>query len=427
MNIELITLYSKISKENELLDTRYPLLSALKRIADVTITPLNNYSPSIGDEYNSLYGEKIEIFFILSGGTEESFISIAHRITEPIIIMCDGYYNSLAAGLEISSWLHQHNFKHELINIPMEFSNLDFLQIRLSCIKLSGLLSSINSTSQRDKINNCPPLNYFDENIKDVLSHSVIGLIGGESNWLVASHIDRPYIERTFNVRFVDIDINEVVTDYNTSREDIVIDERFKHIGPSDDANIREAIRFSNVLINICKKYSLTALTINCFDALDTCKTTACLSLSILNDMGIPSGCEGDIPSLWTMIVAKAYFGKDSFMANPSSSVKEEHSIDFAHCSIPFSLVSSFKLPTHFESGIGVGIEGVMKTGRYSIMKIGGEKLNKLFYAEGRVICNTTIKQRCRTQIRFQFDSDEDFDRFFLTRLGNHIILTPLE
>ena len=74
---------------------------------------------------------------------------------------------------------------------------------------------------------------------------------------------------------------------------------------------------------------------------------------------------------------------------------------------------------------IGVGIAGILPTGRYSIVKIGGRRLDRFYGAEGTLTANTNIVQRCRTQVSFRFDSLEDFDRFFANRLGNHIVLVP--
>ena len=149
----------------------------------------------------------------------------------------------------------------------------------------------------------------------------------------------------------------------------------------------------------------------------------SCLALARLSDEGIISGCEGDIPSLWSLMVAHALTGRPAFMANPSSSNPADATVDFAHCTIPISMTSSYTLPSHFESGIGIGIAGILAEGPCKILKIGGPLLDKAFRAEGCIVCNTRIPERCRTQIRFQFPSRADFARFMSNRLGNHIVL----
>lgn len=126
-------------------------------------------------------------------------------------------------------------------------------------------------------------------------------------------------------------------------------------------------------------------------------------------------------------MVAYAMTGKAPFMANPSSSDIGKNTVDFAHCTIPLNMVSSYTLTTHFESGIGIGIKGKLPEGEYYVMKIGGRNLEKLFMVKGHIICNTEIKERCRTQVRFEFATSQDFSAFMAKRLGNHIVLFPTD
>ena len=143
----------------------------------------------------------------------------------------------------------------------------------------------------------------------------------------------------------------------------------------------------------------------------------------MLNDEGIIAGCEGDIPALWTMMYVNYAYGEPAFMANPSSSNRKELTVDFAHCTIPMKMVHGYRLPSHFESNSGIGIAGSVPSGRYRILKLFGEKLDQYYEATGDIIMNTNIPQRCRTQIRFRFASETEFDRFFRISKGNHIIL----
>ena len=45
------------------------------------------------------------IVFVASGGTEEMFRNIYDDIPQPIVLLTDGLHNSLAASLEIQSWI----------------------------------------------------------------------------------------------------------------------------------------------------------------------------------------------------------------------------------------------------------------------------------------------------------------------------------
>lgn len=341
------------------------------------------------------------VCFIATGGTEELFREKLDQLPKDIILLSDGYHNSLAASFEIASFLDQHGISARMVNIPLETE----APAETTC--------DTTEDENRNRFGNI-----YNPQVREYLSRSTVGLIGGASSWLIASDVDLDYLSSEFETRFIHIGIDELIGEYAS------VCGGAPEGTPSEEERIRAAENMEMALRNIVARHGLTALTVKCFDLLPSCRTTSCLALARLNDNGIICGCEGDIPSLWTMMTIYAHCGKAPFMANPSSSDRSRLSVDFAHCTVPTSMVSSFTLPTHFESGIGVGVAGILPTGRYSIVKIGGRKLDRIFWAKGSVTANTNIAARCRTQISFRFDNIEDFDRFFANRLGNHVILT---
>lgn len=332
--------------------------------------------------------------FIATGGTENEFLAslLSGAIHAPFLILSDGYHNSFAASFEICSYLEKHCHKHKLINFPLaEEITLD---------------ASQPSRSEAPRAETNP---YSNPKVRNYLRDSRIGLIGGASDWLISSDIDQDAVSMHFGCKFIPVDILE-------------LEAEFKALQPSGE-RLEDAEKMYRALKTIVLRHRLTALTIKCFDLLDSCGTTACLALSKLNDEGIVSGCEGDIPALWTMMVAYACSGFAPFMANPSSSNSAEGSVDFAHCTIPLKMTLSHSLPTHFESGISVGIAGKLPLGEYTVMKIGGARLDKINICHGRIVANTVLDARCRTQVRFVFDSANDWARFMDARLGNHIVI----
>ena len=348
---------------------------------------------------SDLSGLENPVCFIATGGTEELFARVWEKLPRPILLLSDGYHNSFAAAFEIASFLQQRGVEHKLINLP-----------------LVGDDTGCEAPSVGDA---APLANPYSERVLAQLSEQKIGLIGGASSWLISSGIDREAVTAKFGAQFIDIPIAELEKEYRATPAALVT--------VSAPVYSREALadaeRMYRALKAICQRYNLTALTIKCFDLLDSCCTTSCLALARLSDEGIISGCEGDIPSLWTLIVANAMTGHPAFMANPSSSNPAAGTVDFAHCTIPLSMCNGYSLPSHFESGIGIGIAGILPEGPCNIMKIGGASLDKVYQAAGEIVCNTHIPERCRTQIRFQFPSEAEFDRFMANRLGNHIIL----
>ena len=83
-------------------------------------------------------------------------------------------------------------------------------------------------------------------------------------------------------------------------------------------------------------------------------ENTGCLALSLLNDEGIPAGCEGDLQSIMTLLMVKELIGKPGFMANPSFVDLARNEVLLAHCSIPTKMAEEFIIRNHFETESGI-------------------------------------------------------------------------
>ncbi len=93
-------------------------------------------------------------------------------------------------------------------------------------------------------------------------------------------------------------------------------------------------MRLYRAIKKVCEEEKLEALTLSCFKLIEQIDTTGCLALSLLNDDGIMAGCEGDLQSIFTLLVVKSLTGKDGFMANPSMINTRTNELILAHCTI---------------------------------------------------------------------------------------------
>ena len=82
--------------------------------------------------------------------------------------------------------------------------------------------------------------------------------------------------------------------------------------------DLLKAMRLYQAVKIICEKKKLDAVTLSCFSLIEKLGTTGCLALALLNDEGIPAGCEGDLQSIFTLLIAKTLTGQAGFMANPA-------------------------------------------------------------------------------------------------------------
>ena len=438
MQINLSLISSSLHNITELSQKRMEVIEALKALGDVSI--FKNSSPaSCGIE--SATGEIVNVAYILTGGTESLFVKLfgenLSRLGN-IAIISDAYHNSLAASQEICTWLYNNGVQHRHIHIPLHSPDATLNRLPTLLCAVSPAPQSTECHSEVAAIREGAEAATAESLVK-ALGGCTIGLIGEASPWLIASGIDKEALSERCGVSFREISIGTLADKYLGYRElwknhtlsagaRAELDEvlcRFSCSleGDRTTEDLSDAAIMYLALASICKEEHLDAVTVKCFDLLSSCKTTACLALALLNDNGIIAGCEGDIPSICTMLAIYKALGRPSFMANPASIDSDNLSIDFAHCTIPTVMVEGCTLPSHFESGIGIGINGEVPLGNYTLCKLSGKTLERSLICNGRLVKGEYLSNRCRTQVRFIFESKAEFDAFCKARVGNHIIL----
>ena len=456
MQINLSLISSSLHNITELSQKRMEVIEALKALGDVSI--FKNSSPaSCGIE--SAIGQVVNVAYILTGGTESLFIKLfgenCSRLGN-ITIISDAYHNSLAASQEICTWLYNNGVQHKRIHIPLHSPDA-------TLNRLPTLLCAVSPAPQRCECNAGVAATSTEaasteaagakaagaeaasaeaataDALVKALGGCTIGLIGEASPWLIASGIDKEALSERCGVSFREISIGTLADKYLGYRElwknhtlsagaraeldEVICRFSCSLEGDRTTEDLSDAAIMYLALASICKEEHLDAVTVKCFDLLSSCKTTACLALALLNDNGKIAGCEGDIPSICTMLAVYKALGRPSFMANPASIDSDNLSIDFAHCTIPTVMVESCTLPSHFESGIGIGINGEVPLGNYTLCKLSGKTLERSLICNGRLVKGEYLSNRCRTQVRFIFESKAEFDAFCKARVGNHIIL----
>ena len=140
----------------------------------------------------------------------------------------------------------------------------------------------------------------------------------------------------------------------------------------------------------------------------------------MLNAEGITATCEGDIPAMLTMAVARALTGRSSFQVNLSRI--EGDRLLFAHCTVPLDIVQDYCYDTHFESGIGVAIHGQLPEGPVTLFKISPD-FRRVYRREARIVANPYGDNLCRTQVIVEAPGAVAY--FLQQPIGNHHIIVP--
>lgn len=346
----------------------------------------------LGDDDNAVAqwkAAKIIPDFVMTatGGVENLFTQILPEFHSEIKIIADGRNNSLAAALEILSFLTS-NFRSGKI---IHGSNDEIIKGMKAEMPFQGIR---------------------------------IGCFGQPSDWLIDSDVDRFSLEYKYGIRVVDVNLDRLVDGINSADEAEalkVAESCTKNakatVEPSND-DILKAAKTYLAIKKICMEEHLDAMTIRCFDIVKACGTTSCLALALLNDEGIVAGCEGDMQTLLTMILAQRLCGEKAFMANPSM-LRDDRSL-LAHCTLPLTMCDAVTLRSHFESSIGVAIQGDLPCTDYTLLKWGGYQLDRFFVTETQALPIDYSEHFCRTQILL----NANLKNYLLNKtIGNHQVI----
>lgn len=348
-------------------------------------------------EADSIPSSAYKMAFIASGGVEDAVVSNFSLLPYPITLLTDGTNNSLAAALEISAWIRTRDMKMKIIHgTPKEMVEQILIHHKAFAAKRS-------------------------------LKNKRVGVIGIPAPWLVASHVDYLLVGQRWGVTYVDIPIEEIEKGfYETTDDEIGPDAsqlvaRAKAIQDAEPDDLLRGMRLHKAVKDVCAKYKLDAVSITCFSLVQTIRTSGCLALSLLNDEGIPAGCEGDLQAIMSLLMVKELTGQPGFMANPSFIDAKRNEVLLAHCAVPTSMTDEFIIRTHYESGTGIGLQGIMHEGDVTLFKCGGECLDEYYLSTGYLTENCNLEACCRTQVKVRLDKPVGY--FLTNPLGNHHIL----
>ena len=390
-----------------------------------------------GDNYED-YGTDLSLIYVRTGGTEGLFKELLPTLQglsrQTILLLTSGKSNSLAASMEILSYLRQEGLRGEILH-----GSPSYIRSRIEA------LSKV-------------------EEARRFLEYKTLGIVGHPSDWLISSGFDRDVILDKLGISLQYIPMEELLEEYSSLKDEVA--ESWKEVqslrsacrslsgaeglsgveGPLNDTNrslsgaeglsgvegplptpVKQAIpgayRLYKALRTLVTDYGLSGLTIRCFDLLTAIHNTGCLALARLNSEGYVAGCEGDVPAMLSMMIGRAVSGVSGFQANPSSIDPETGEIVFSHCTVPLDMVSSFGLDTHFESGIGVGIRGQLPSGPVTVFKVSGD-LSRHFVCEGELLRCEAKPDLCRTQTVLKLPASAA--SYFLTEpIGNHHVILP--
>ncbi|MHA1908514.1 MAG: fucose isomerase [Candidatus Thorarchaeota archaeon] len=389
MSLIVVPFFSAIASPC-LIDTHTKRL----RESGVRIIAAGEYKKLIASKEN----ESIDrlILFIGTGGTEKEVAEFVDEIklTPPIILLSHQTNNSLPAAMEIRTYLERMGYDSSIVHLPLQ-----------------GLIDKLSKWRE------------FEQHL-DTIRTSKLGLIGSPSYWLIASTVHPESIATRWGMEFKEYDLgvlkepplneSQIFKEYSKGASKIEIPEE----------ELKKASDVAQRLDELMDSEGLNAITVQCFDFLNDTSITGCLGLSHINNKsGRVAGCEGDVPSTFTMFLARLLTGSSSFMANVIDVDLENNTATFAHCTVPTTLVKDYEITTHFETDLSVGIRGIFDKQEVTIFKVSGDELLDFWAAAGTITENLRSGDGCRTQIRVDLETGVSY--FLESSLANHHIIIP--
>ncbi len=346
------------------------------------------------------------LFFVVTGGTERQIVQLWQRRREshpddPVYLVAHPGHNALPAALEVLARLQQEGATGRIFYLHSPEDR-------------QGLLAVENGL--------------HDLEVRNALRTARIGVVGEPSEWLVASTPKARVVRERWGPELVSLPmeilnaaISAVPAAELAPTAETLAANAEEIVEPGAEA-LEAAVRVYLALRSVVTEHRLAALTLRCFDLLEAWETTGCFALAELNDRGIIAGCEGDMVTTVAMLWAYKLLGTLPWMANPSRLDEHENTLWLAHCTVPRSNVERYRLRTHFESGIGVGIQGEYTTGPVTLLRVGGRQMERLWLAEGEVLQSGDAEDLCRTQLEVQFSRGHISD-LLREPLGNHLVV----
>lgn len=346
-------------------------------------------------------------FFVLTGGTEQAVFNLWQKRKEkfgrePVVLLAHPGNNSLPASLEILAKVQQDGGKGKIIYLDSHTNKEFYLELE-STVKHLGVFHQLRK--------------------------SKIGLVGKPSDWLIASMPEFETINKIWGPEIIEISIDELKSEISLITENEI--EETHHFFTSNASGIKEpgkkdlknVVKVYAALHKLVKKYELNSVSVRCFDLVTDLETTGCFALAKLNDEGIIAGCEGDLVSTIGMLWANLLTEQIIWMANPAQIDEQNNSIKLAHCTVPMSMVDNYKLRSHFESGLGVGIQGELSKGKATIFRLGGKKVDQVWISSAEIMESSAEENLCRTQVRVKLHGNFKASDLLNEPLGNHMLL----
>jgi len=250
--------------------------------------------------------------------------------------------------------------------------------------------------------------------------NSRILTIGGAGAWSQPLETTMKAVQERYKLDIQDIsyeDLGRIITEARSDNSvvsaargrtnDYLRDSAVKL--ETDRKFVENCFVLEDILIRLMEKFSCRAVTINnCMGTImPLAETSACLTLSLLNDAGYLAFCESDFVVVPAGILLANISGKPSFLNDPT--YPHDKIITLAHCTAPRRMdgkkLAPARILSHFESDYGAAPKVEMLIGQEVTNVMPDFEFKRYVGLQGKITDNPFL-DICRSQIDVTYNCD---------------------
>jgi L-fucose isomerase-like protein len=234
-----------------------------------------------------------------------------------------------------------------------------------------------------------------------------IAIIGHRTHGMTPIAVDEVEIMRLFGMVVTNIGLDEFTALTSLITEEETISTWHRITSKATTANVDpfqalQTIRYYLTMKNLVIKSEYVAVT---FGSYPFCQGTACLPLALLNDEGIPAGCEGDLNSTLAMYILFQLSGQPVHFGEMLAVDEQENTLITSHCGAgaPSLAENGFILCPVRLGNRGVCIRYTARPGPVTFVNLVGRKgTYRLCAFEGEAISTSLVFEGTPLKMRYQ-------------------------
>jgi L-fucose isomerase-like protein len=243
-----------------------------------------------------------------------------------------------------------------------------------------------------------------------------VAFIGGHAPGFDDLAVDKLNLRRVTGVEVVDVGLQILVARAKAVAEDrahAASQEILQEFEDVVEISARQGDLFASLVIALTEfanENKFGAMTLKCWgDLVEAYGIAGCGVVSIMNDRGIYTGCEGDIMGTISTLIARRLTGVHPFLTDFVSVDQESNTGLMWHGGCGPVGLADPKQPkhlfSHFAAGKGVTAGFALKPGRVTLLRLGDDGRNLRMLATTATALETEMVVR-GTLSRVKFDTD---------------------